>query len=360
MDQSVPDIEFDENGECNLCKYYDELVRRRVYTGVEGERRLNQIVAEIKNRGKNDKYDCIIGLSGGLDSTYAAHLAVKLGLRPLVVSVDNGWDDDIARHNVQQCVEKLGLELYRYVIDWAEYNDLQLAYFKASVIDIEAITDHAVVATLYQVADKKGIKYIIIGINIATESPMPASWSYNKNDLTNLRSIHKRFGTVKLKNFPTLGLGRGLYYKYLKKINQVPILNFVPYVRDEAKQIVSEELGWRDYGRKHYESVFTRFYQTYILPKKFGVDKRRGHLSAVVRSGQMTRQAALEEMKEELYPETDFIRDRDYILNKIGLTTEEFEEIMNLPVKSHFDYGTDIRWRKLLRSAYYRLLRARV
>lgn len=356
MDTTDPDIEFDENGVCNHCREYDKLVRKYVFTGKEGEQRLSEIVDKIKERGKNQQHDCIMGLSGGVDSTYTAYLTKKLGLRPLAVHLDNEYDSEIAIENIKCIIKNLELDLYTPSIEWNEFKDLQLAYLKASVINIEAITDHAIRAALCNTASERGIQYIISGTNIVTEAMMPKSWRYNANDLVNLKDIHSQYGTVRLKTFPTLGLLKLLYYWYVRKIKFVSILNYVPYVKEDAKKLIAQELDWKDYGGKHCESIFTRFYQAYILPRKFNVDKRKAHLSALICSGQITREDALKEMKRDLYTEEDLEKDKEYVLKKLGLTNEEFEKIMNLPVKSHFDYASDIKWLKLL-SFVYRVYR---
>ncbi len=348
MDTTDPIIEFDENGICNHCRGYDKLAKKYVLTGKEGEQELGKIVDKIKEQGKNQEHDCIMGLSGGVDSTYAVYLAKKLGLRPLAVSVDNGYDSEIAVNNVKNIVEKLDLDLYTYVIDWNEFRDLQLAYLKASVVDIEAITDHAIEAGLYNTANERGIKYILNGSSFVTESIMPKSWLYRKNDLINLKAIHNQFGTVKLKSFPTRGLLKQLYYHFIKNIKPVAILNYVAYVQKDAKRLIAQELDWKDHGGKHYESVFTHFYQAHILPRKFNIDKRKAHLSTLICSGQITREDALKEVQKDLYSEEDLKKDKDYVLKKLGLTNEEFEKIMNFPVKSHLDYKTDMKWVKFL------------
>lgn len=352
MDTTDPDIEFDENGICNHCRGYDKLARKYVFTGKEGEQKLGEIVDKIKEQGENQEYDCIMGLSGGVDSTYTAYLAKQLGLRPLAVHLDNGWDSEIAAKNIEHIVKKLDLNLYTYLIDWNEFRDLQLAYFKASVVDIEAVTDHAIIATWYNIANERGIKYIVSGTNIVTEGIMPESWFHYKYDLKNLEAVHNQFGTVKLKTFPRLGVGKQLYYQYIKNIKSVSILNYIPYVKKDAKKLIAQELDWKDYGAKHYESIFTRFYQAYILPRKFNIDKRKAHLSSLICSGQIMREDALEEIKKDLYAKEDLEKDKEYVLKKLGLANEEFEKIMNLPVKSHFDYESDIKWLGPLRFIY--------
>ena len=344
MDTTDADITFDEKGVCNHCRNYAVSVKKGVFTGKEAEQRLKAIVKKIKANGKNRKYDSVIGLSGGADSTYVAYLANKLGLKPLAIHLDNGWNTEISSENIKRVVDKLDFDLHTYVIVWEEFRDIQLAYLRASVIDIEAISDHAVTALLYNTAAEKGIKYIISGANIATEGTMPGSWLHNKNDLTNIRDIHRKFGKIRLKTFPTLGLGKILFYQYVKGITHVPILNYVPYDSKDAKELLARELGWEDYGSKHFESVFTRFYQAYILPRKFNIDKRKAHLSTLICSGQMSREDAVRELQISPYTEEVLKRDKEYVLKKLALTDAEFEDIINLPVKNHRDYKTDARW----------------
>jgi len=349
MDTTDPDIEFDKNGVCNHCTDWDKSAKKYVFTGKKGEQELSEIVDKIKEQGKNQGYDCIMGLSGGLDSTYIAYLAKKMGFRPLAVHLDNEWDSEIAVNNIKNIVKKLDFDLYTYTVDWNEFKDLQLAYLKASVIDIEVVTDHAIMAALYNIANERGIKYILIGSNIMTEGIMPRSWGYNKNDLINLKAIHNEFGAVRLKSYPVLGLSRKIHYQYIKNIKSLAILNYVPYVKEDVEKLVAQEFDWKNYGGKHCESIFTRFYQTYVLPRKFNIDKRKAHLSTLICSGQITRKEALKEIQKDLYTEEDLKKDKEYVLKKLELTNEEFEKIMNLPIKSHFHYKSDIKWSTFLR-----------
>jgi N-acetyl sugar amidotransferase len=341
MDTSDPTIRFDENGICNHCKMYYEMIKTNVFTGKEAEQRLNTIVDKIKNEGRNREYDCVIGVSGGADSTYNAYIAKKLGLRPLAVHLDNGWNAELAVCNIERTLKKLGIDLYTYVIDWDEFRDLQLSYLKSGVINIEVLTDHAIWAILYRVADERDIKYILLGTNYVTEGILPQSWGYGSMDLVNIKDIHRRFGKVKLKTFPTLSTPRLLYYQYVKGIRVVSFLNYVSYIKKDVKPFLSEELGWKDYSGKHGESTFTYFYQSYILPRRLKVDKRRAHLSCLVSSGETTREEALKELQNPLFNEQELRENREYVIKKLGLTEEEFEDYMNLPVRSHLDFKTD-------------------
>jgi hypothetical protein len=240
--------------------------------------------------------------------------------------------------NIHNIVNKLNLDLHTLVVDWEEFKDVQLAYLKASVIDIEVATDHAITATLYKLAKKHKIKYLISGSNVATEYLMPPSWIFNKNDHINLKAIHSKFGTIPLKTYP-------LFNDWLKKYNQevlkaetISFLNYMPYNKQEVKEFITRELNWRDYGGKHYESIFTKFYQAYILPVKFKVDKRKPHLSNLICAGQITREDALKELEKPLYKEDELKLDYEYVLKKFNLTKEEFEAILKLPIKRHQDF----------------------
>jgi len=347
MDTTDSDIQFDSEGICNHCKQCVQLMKT-CPTEVE----LNVLVSKIKERGKHQKYDCIIGLSGGVDSSYVAYQVKRLGLRPLAVHLDNGWDSELAVKNIENIARKLDFDLYTYVIDWEEFRDLQLAFLRASVVDIEMLTDHAITAVLFKNALQWGVKYIISGSNIATEAIMPRTWNHRKSDLRNIRAIQKLYGTKKIKSFPTASTYSILYCKYIRRIKMIRLLDFLPYDKQKAISILTDTLGWRHYGGKHYESIFTRFYQGYILPKKFGIDKRRAHLSALICSNQITRKAALSELQQESYDSHTFMEDKSFVLKKLSLSEEEFEQFMKAPMKSHLDYKSD-------QSAVALLLRAR-
>jgi N-acetyl sugar amidotransferase len=279
-----------------------------------------------------------MGLSGGVDSTYIAWLAKELNLRPLAVHFDNGWNSELAVQNIENIVNKLGFDLFTYVINWEEFRDLQKAYLKASVIDIEAITDHAIFATLYRLAGEKKIKYILSGTNVHTEQTLPKSWVHPKADHINIKSIHRRFGTLPLKTFPFMDGKVKRYYHQIIGVRSVSLLNFVEYDKNKVKQLIEKELGWRDYGGKHYESIWTRFYQGYILPEKFKVDKRKAHLSDLIFGGQISKAEAIEELKKPIYDPEQFKVDYEFVLKKLGFTREEFEALMKEPRRSHYDF----------------------
>jgi len=336
-----PNMRFDEQGRCHYYQEYIEAEKEYVKTGEEGEQLLQSLAKQIQSDGKGKPYDCIMGLSGGVDSTYVAYQAKKLGLRPLAVHLDNGWNSEPATQNIESIVSRLDIDLYTHVIEWNEFRDLQLSYLKASVIDIEVITDHAIFALLYKLAAKYGIKHILSGTNVVTECVLPPHWIYNKYDHINIKAIHKAYGKVPLKTYPFMDLKVKKWYQMIKKVESHSILNWVSYNKNEVKQIISDELGWRDYGGKHYESIFTRFYQGYILPKKFGVDKRKAHLTNLIYAGQMTKEEALQELKNPPLPQTMVREDLEFVTKKLGLSLQEFEEIMLKKPKRHQDFDME-------------------
>lgn len=338
-----PDITFDEQGICNYYYAYKKAAEQGLYKNPEErEKALENIIRKIKEAGKGKPYDCIMGLSGGVDSTYVALIAHQHGLRPLAVHFDNGWNAAVADRNIEQVVKKLNLDMRTITMDAAEYKDLQLSYLKASVVDIEAITDHAIFASLYRLAGEMGIKYVLSGTNIQTEQTMPRTWNFSKSDHRNIISIHKAFGRVPLKTFPFMNTKVKRYYMGVKGIEKVSILHYVPYVKAEVKAIISKELGWQDYGNKHGESVFTRFYQQYILPVKFHIDKRKCHLSDLIFSGQMTREEALRELEKPVYDPEQLKEDYAMVLEKLGLTETEFQDLMKIPLRSHYDFDYEM------------------
>jgi N-acetyl sugar amidotransferase len=346
-----PDITFDENGVCNYYHDYKEAAKS-VLEGAEGESRLHQLVDAIKKKGKGKKYDCLIGLSGGVDSTYVAYLVKRLGLRPLAVHLDNGWNSELAVKNIENIIGKLEIDLYTLVVNWQEFKDIQLSYLKASVVDIEVVSDHAIFATMYNLAKQHGIGYIISGANVVTEHIMPPSWLYKKMDFANLDDIHAQYGKIKIKTYPYLDFKKYIYYSTLLRLSPIYILNYVPYNKQEIKDFITKELDWRDYGGKHYESIFTKFYQAYILPQKFKIDKRKAHLSTLICSGQITKEAALKELELPLYKPEELRQDKEYVLKKFGLSAQEFDAIMQSALRKHEEFKTDAR----LKQNYMRLL----
>lgn len=338
MDTSDPDIRFDADGVCNHCHAYEEIARRYVRSGRDGELALGEAVSRIRSDGKGKPYDCIIGVSGGVDSTYVAYMTRELGLRPLAVHMDNGWDSELAVKNIENVLRGLGIDLYTYVLDWPEFRDLQVSFLRASVPDGEIPTDHAIGGLLYREAARRGIRHIISGSNVVTEGMLPASWVYGVADWRYIRGVQLRFGSRPLKKFPHYGLADLAWYSAVRRIRSFRILDYVPYVKDEVLKLLVDRLGWKYYGGKHYESVYTRFYQGYILPRKFNIDKRRSHLSTLIYSGQMTREQALAEIDNNPYTDALQREDREYVLKKLGLSENEFERIMRDDVRSYRDY----------------------
>lgn len=336
MDTSDPEIRFDENGVCNHCHTYDRMVRQYVVDGEAGLREIEKIAEKIRLDGQGKQYDCVIGVSGGVDSTYVAYAVKKYGLRPLAVHLDNGWDSELAVKNIEETLKRLGIDLYTEVLDWEEFKDLQVSFLKASTPDSEIPSDHAINAILGRMAEKIGVKYIIIGTNVRTESHLPRAWSQGHSDWKYIRGLHQRFGTRLLKTFPHYDFFT--FYRRMFTQKRVEILNYIGYNKSEALRVLQDELGWRYYGGKHYESIYTRFYQGFILPEKFGFDKRRSHLSSLICSGEITREKALEELKIPTYSPAMQEEDREYVAKKLGFSEEEFNAIMKAPKRSYWDY----------------------
>jgi N-acetyl sugar amidotransferase len=339
MDITDPQIIFDENGICNHCKRYAQRMKNDLHTDEKGQVLLEKLILKIKKKNKTKEYDCVVGVSGGVDSTMVAYLAKrKFGLRPLAVHLDNGWNSELAVNNIEKTLKVLGIDLYTHVLNWDEFKSLQLSFLKSSFINAEIPTDHAITALLFQIAAKNGIRYILGGSNIATEGVLPFNWVYDHRDWRLIKSIHKRFERKNLRNYPHYTLSLMFYYIFIKRIKYISLLNFVEYNKNEAIKNISEELGWEYYGGKHYESIYTRFYQGYILPTKYNVDKRKSHLSSLIRSGQMSREEALEELKQPPYPKDLAEEDKLYVAKKFGLTETEFDKLMDLPIKSFKEY----------------------
>ncbi len=336
--EDASEITFDTNGVCSFCNHYETSLKSQVSKS-DRSKDLEQLIKDVKEKGK--EYDCIIGVSGGVDSTYVAYLAKQKGLRPLAVHLDYGWNSELAVANIRSTLNVLGIDLYTHVVDWEEIKDLQLAFLKASVVDIELLNDFAIYAVLHNQAYKRGIKYVLHGMNTETEGgKLPEGWAHEKFDQLNILSIHKKFGHKQLKTYPRLSFFKRLYLMKVYKLQWVGILDFMPYNKDQVKELIIKELAWRDYGGKHFESIFTRFYQAYILPRKFKIDKRKFHYSVLICSGQMTREQAIKEMEKPAYDPQMLKEDYAFVLKKLGLTEGKFEAIMDLPVRSHLEYSS--------------------
>ena len=341
MDSSIKEITFDDNGVCNFCTSYFNKVNDRLYHGKEGEQKLKELVATIKKEGKNNKYDCIIGVSGGVDSTYVAYLVKDLGLRPLAVHFDNNWNSELAVSNIEKALEKLGIELYTYVIDWNEFRELQRSFLLASTPDGEVPTDHAIAALMYTVAAKYNVKFIVNGNNFKNEGIMAESWAYGHIDWKYISSVHKIFSKKKLRKFPHFTFSKFAYWTFVRRIKIVNILNYMDFNKDKAIELLQKELGWRPYGGKHHESVYTKFYQAYLLPTKFNIDKRKAHLSNQVVNKEVDRSAALEELRKPILAEVEKNEMIEFVKKKFQFSDEDFQAIMDAPVKSFKDYPND-------------------
>jgi N-acetyl sugar amidotransferase len=343
MDTTSTAISFDEKGVCNFCTQYEKNLKRFVFnfTPEQRKQKLNDLLGKIKAEGKDKPYDCILGISGGMDSSYLCILAKEWGLRPLVVHFDNGWNSDLAVTNINNVISKLNYELYTYVINWEQFKDLQISYFKASVLDIEVPNDQLIFAVLFKVAKEKGIKNIISGNNIFTEEILPEDWAFHhKFDLTNLKNIHKQFGQKSIKDFPTLSLADRLRYQS-EGLKIHTVFEYIDYDHAKIRKRLEEEFNYVFYEAKHFESVFTRFYQGYILPRKWNIDKRKAHLSCLVMAGFMGREEALKKLKEPTYDPAKQDEDKKYVCKKWDMSTEEFEAVMKKSPVPHDVYGFD-------------------
>jgi len=342
LDTTDLDISFDNEGVCNHCNEWLPRVEKLPKTSQEAEKNLLDIKKKIQKNTKSKKYDCLIGLSGGVDSSYIVYLAHKLGLKPLIVHFDNGWNSELAISNIEKVVTKCNFEYNTLIVDWDEFRELQVAYLKASVVDIEVATDHAIIATMFKLAKKYNIKYILSGGNIATETGMPYAWTWPKKDLTNLKNIHKKFSKVPLKTYPTRNIWKALFdKKFSNNVEDIRILDHINYTKSDAIKLLENEFGWQYYGGKHFESVFTKFYQSYILPRKFNIDKRLVHLSSLIRNKEITRDEALLELEKDLYSAETLKLEMEYVLKKLQLSKSDFEEIMNMEPVSHLEFGSD-------------------
>ena len=341
MDTSDIKIKFDEEGVCDHCNTFFTKIIPKWHTDNKGKRELQVLVDKIKQQGKGKEFDCIIGMSGGIDSSYLTYLAKEhLGLRPLVFHVDAGWNSQEAVNNIEKIVEKLGLELFTEVIDWEEMRDLQLAFIKSGVSHIDVPQDHAYFATMYKFAEQNKIKYILTGANLSTECIRnPVEWMYYQSDSVQLRDIHRHFGQHPLKNFPiTSILHHKIYLPYIKGIRVVRPLNYLPYFKQDAINFLSEKFGWQSYPQKHFESRFTKFYEGYWLLKKFGYDTRRVQFSSLILTGQMTREDALSQLNILPFDESTIAQDFEYVAIKLGISVRELQGYMDAPNKTYHNY----------------------
>lgn len=338
MDMTDPEIVFDNNGYCNHCK---EAIKRLSQLPKSSKQKLsvlNKYVEVIKSSNTNPNYNCIIGLSGGLDSSYLAYQVKKLGLKPLAIHVDNGWNSELSVRNINNIVSKLNIDFKTIVLNWNSFRDLQLSFLKSSVANCESPTDHAITASLFNEAKKNKIKYILSGGNLSSESIMPKSWGHYNQDLKLLRSIHKQFGTKRLIDYPTISLKQYLFYVLILGIRQVPILNLMDYTKEKSLKVLTKELNFKPYKLKHEESIWTKFFQNYYLPKKFNIDKRKAHLSSLICSNQISRVLAKKILDKPIYNKNEMKKDKAYILKKLKLSEKDFKIIISNKNKSAKDY----------------------
>lgn len=344
MDTSAAEITFDEHGRCNYCT---EFLKRSGHVinkdPVQRKEALHAFVARVKAQGKGKRYDCVLGVSGGVDSSWALVQAVKLGLRPLATHMDNGWNSELAQNNIANLVRGLDVDLYTHVIDWHEYRGLMQAFFDADVIDVELLYDNAMLAVNYQQAVTNSVKFILAGTNQATEGMyLPREWNWCKYDKRNIKGLGQKFGGVKIDTFPAIGTLGYFWYEFVRRVRWIPFLDHFDYNKFEALDVLKREYNYKPYPYKHYESIFTRFYQGYILPEKFGVDKRRSHFSTLIVSGQMTREEALKGLEGIPYPSQEALEeDKEYFVKKMGWTSKELAEYIVRPEKAHTDYTSE-------------------
>lgn len=344
MDETAAGIEFDDNDVCNYCRDYVAIHEKYVGSDpVAREQRLAVLVERIRADGRGKPYDCIVGVSGGVDSSYTLVKAKELGLRPLAVHMDNGWNSELAQNNIANLIQKLDVDLYTHVIDWPEYRGLMEAFFASDVIDIELLYDNAMLAVNYRQAAKYGIRYILAGTNVSTEGMrMPNNWNWSKYDARNIRAISRQHGGPKLKTFPSISTMDFARFVFLNRIRWISFLDLFDFRKNEALALLTEHYGYKPYAQKHYESVFTRFYQGYILPRKFNIDKRKLHWSTLVASRQETRAKALEAVAGLTYPsERDIRADEEYFIKKMGWTQEKLDAYIARPERPHTAYPSE-------------------
>jgi len=351
MDTTDPEITFGSDGVCNHCRNFDEITSKGWFPNEEGAKRLSVILDRIRAAGKNQAYDCIIGLSGGVDSCYLALKVHEWGLRPLVVHVDAGWNSELAVANIEKVVKYCDYHLHTHVVDWMEIRDLQMAYLLSGVANQDVPQDHVFFASMYHFATKNRIKYILTGGNIATECIFPESWHGKAMDAINLKAIHRKYGERDLKTYGTISfLQYYFWYPFIKGMRTVRPLNYMPYNKATVTDEMERLIGWRSYGRKHGESIFTKLFQNYYLPTKFGYDKRRPHLSSMIVAGQLTREDALHKLEEPLYDPQELEGDIEYFCKKMKISRKQFEEFINAPAHHYTDFPNWNKRHQMLKS----------
>jgi N-acetyl sugar amidotransferase len=351
MDTTDPEISFDQAGVCNHCREFDLVTTKSWFPNQDDNGRLHQIVERVKREGAKNEYDCILGLSGGADSSYLALKVKELGLRPLAVHVDGGWNSELAVKNIESVVRYCDFDLHTHVMNWEDMKQLQLAYLRSGVSNQDVPQDHAFFANLYHYAIENKIKYVLSGGNIATEAIFPKAWQHGAMDATNLKAIFARFGEGQLQEYRTISFFQ--YYvefPIIRGMRVLRLLNFMPYNREVAIRML-QETGWRPYGYKHGESVFTRFFQNYYLVERFGYDKRKPHLSTLIVTGQMSREAALKELTKSSHDPADIEEDIFYFRKKLSLSEEEFQRLMDIPIRSALEFPSDNQKYQLMKKA---------
>ncbi len=340
MDTSAKEIDFDEQGVCSFCKEYEKNSLSDLHNSLEDQIKLKKFFEKLKVKRSKHKYDCLIGVSGGVDSSYVAYILKKeYKLNPLAIHLDNGWNSELAVSNVESLMNKLNIDLITHVLDWNEFKDIQLSFIKSSISNIEIPTDHAIWAILLRTASSMKIPYIIAGNNVVTESIMPKTWLYQSKDSKLIKSIYKKFGSKnKIKNMPLLSNFDYIYFLIFKRIKWIPLLNYIDFNKQKAKMILIKELGWRDYGGKHYESIFTRFFHSFYLVNKFGYDLRKPYLSALICSGQISKEEALKELSSPPASSEIIKSDKSYVSKKLNLTEIELDQVLSKENKLFSDY----------------------
>lgn len=352
-DERVNAITFNEEGECNYCNQIDELEAQYGTGNAKGEEAFKAIVEEVKKAGKGKKYDCVVGVSGGTDSSYMLYLTLKWGLKPLAVHYDNTWNSAIATENIRKVLSALNVDLYTHVTDNKEADDIFKSFFKASVAEIEASTDLALAETMYRAASKFGVKYVFEGHSFITEGITPVGRNYF--DGKYIQSIHKKYGTLKMKTYPLMTFSRFLYWTVFKRIKKIRPFWYIEYNKEDARAFLEKEYDWKYYGGHHLENRMTAFYHSYYMPKKFNTDFRNNTLSAKVRMGQLTREEAWKEYNTEPHLESDLL---DYFKKRLSLTDKEFQDIMDKEPKSWYEFPTYKKRFEKLRPLFFTLAKA--
>lgn len=350
MDTSDPDIIFDAKGYCNHCTNYLDTLSKHAYKPKISKNQWEAILNNVKNKANNKKYHCVVGISGGVDSCYVAHLCKEYGLNPLLLHINNGWNTEISEQNVQKIVDHLGFDYIEYKLDWDEFRKIQIAFLKSSIVDLEMPTDIAIAAVNYKIAVKYNIPFIFSGGNFAGEGILPLQWGYHVYLDTKLyKYIVKKYGKIKIKKIPKVGLYGSFYYKFIKGIKTYYPLNYIEYNKDLIKEFLTENYGWESYGGKHHESKITAFLQSYLMPTKYNMDYRRATLSSHICAGIISREKALEMLQNPIYIESQVENDKKFIANKLEISIEKFNSYLALPPKTFKDFPNS-KW--LIEFAY--------